>query len=106
MLHPDGGKQQNHSRCNQQQLTMTFVMMLVVMLMMMLMRATLLMMVSVRATLLVMVVMMMFVCHNFTLFTVSGCKVTAYAAQLGCKVYLETFFLCFMESPQRWPASV
>ena len=95
---------------------MTFVMMLVVMLMMMLMRAalllmvsvraTILMMVSVRATLLVMVVMMMFVCHNFTLFTVSGCKVTAYAAQLGCKVYLETFFLCFMESPQRWQASV
>jgi hypothetical protein len=72
------------------------VMMLVVMLMMMLM----------RATILVMVVMMMFVCHNFTLFTVSGCKVTAYAAQLGCKVYLETFFLCFMESPQRWQASV
>ena len=76
---------------------MTFVVVFVMMLMMMLMRATFLMM---------MVVVMMIVCHNFTLFTVSGCKVTAHAAQLGCKVHFPMFFLPFMESPQRSQASV
>ena len=79
---------------------MTFMMMFMMML------VVVLMMVLMRATLLVMVVMMMFVCHNFTQFTVSGCKVTTHAAQLSCKVYWETFFPCFIESPQHWQASV
>ena len=79
---------------------MTFMMMFMMML------VVVFMMVLMRATLLVMMVMMMFVCHNFTLFTFSGCKVTTHAAQLGCKVHFPMFFLPFMESPQRWQASV